>query len=160
MKMSSKFSRVLIGFVVAGALAACGGGSNQGGSGAIGAPTVEGSEVPIITLGNVPGIDDACIKITNMIGVSGQVIGGQVEPSAAKQIIDQFVAAVPSEIRGEAQQMASAYGKFIDVLAQNGNNFAMAMSNPEALAAFEEINRLDLDGTFERINAYLEEKCT
>ena len=158
MKKTSKIRRVVIGLVAASALAACGGGSDGDSSGDEGSSS-GGSDMTVITVADIAGVDDTCEKIINMIGALGQVMSGQIQADAATAIVDDFVAAVPEEIRSEADIVATAFIGYIDVLSKYGGNVAAAMADPEAMNALEQLNAAEMQESTDRLNAYLTEEC-
>jgi hypothetical protein len=159
MKKASKIGRVLGGLVVAGLLAACGGGGSDSGSSGENESSSGGGDVSIVTVADLPGVDDACEKVINMIGALGQVMSGQISTDAARAIVDDFVAAVPEEIRSDADVLVSAFTGYIDVLGEYGGDMAAAMADPEVMAALEKIGAAETNASTERINAYLTDKC-
>ena len=158
MKTTSKIRRVVIGLVAASALVACGGGSDGDGS-SDGGSSSGGSDMSVITVADIAGVDDACEKLINMIGALGQVMGGQVSTDAARAIVDDFVAAVPDEIRADADVLVSAFTGYIDVLGKYGGDMAAAMADPEVMSALEKIGSAETSASTEKVNAYLADKC-
>lgn len=158
MKKTSKIRRVVIGLVAASALAACGGGSDGDSSGDEGSSS-GGSDMTVITVADIAGVDDSCEKLINMIGALGQVMGGQVSTDAAREIVDDFVAAVPDEIRADADVLVSAFTGYIDVLGKYGGDMATAMADPEVMSALEKIGSAETSASTEKVNAYLADKC-
>lgn len=159
MKKTSKIRRVVIGLVAASALVACGGGSDGDGSSDGGSSSGGDSEITVVTVVDIPGVDDACEKLINMIGALGQVMGGQVSTDAARAIVDDFVAAVPDEIRADADVLVSAFTGYIDVLGKYGGDMATAMADPEVMSALEKIGSAETSASTEKVNAYLADKC-
>ena len=159
MNKVSKIGRVLGALVVAGLLAACGGGGSDSGDSSEGESSSGGGDITVMTVADLPGVDDACEKIINMIGALGQVMGGQITTEAARAVVDDFVAAVPDEIRSDAEVLVSAFTGYIDVLGKYGGDMAAAMADPEVMAALEEIGAAETNASTERINSYLTDKC-
>lgn len=161
MARTSKWTRIVIAVVAAGTLAACGGGSDgdssSGGEG--GDSSSSGGDITVATVVNLPGVGDSCEKIINMIGALGQVMSGQIQADAATAIVDDFVAAVPAEIRSEADVVATAFIGYIDVLSKYDGNVAAAMADPEAMSALEQLNAAEMQESTDRLNAYLNDQC-
>ena len=159
MKKNSKIGRALIGVVAVAALAACGGGSDGDGASDGGSSSDGDSDATIVTVVDIPGVGDSCESMINMISATGQVIAGQLSPDAAKSTIADFVAAVPDDIRAEAEIMADAYLAYVEVLGGYSGDFAAAAADPEAIAALESLNSADTTAAYEKIALYLEDEC-
>ena len=159
MNTTSKIRRIVIGLVTTGALVACGGSSDRSGSSDGGSSAGGDSEVTIVTVADIPGVDDACEKVLNMIGASGQVIAGLVDPDTASSIISDFVSAVPDEIRSDAEVMADAFSAYVEVFAKYSGDLAAAATDPEAMAALEALDSPEVREANERVTQYLADEC-
>lgn len=161
MTRTSKWTRIVIGVVAVGTLSACGGGSDgdSSSSGGDANSSSSGADNTVITVADLPGVDDSCEKIINMIGALGQVMSGQIQSSDAQALVDDFVAAVPDEIRADADVVATAFSGYIEVLSKYDGNVAAAMADPEAMSALEQLSAAEMTASTDRLNAYLTEKC-
>ena len=159
MKKNSKIGRALIGVFTVAVLAACGGGSDGDGASDGGSSSGGDSDATIVTVADIPGVDDACEKVLNMIGASGQVIAGLVDPDTASSIISDFVSAVPDEIRSDAAVMAEAFSAYVEVFAKYSGDLAAAATDPEAMAALEALDSPEARDANERVTQYLVDKC-
>jgi hypothetical protein len=158
MKKASRIVRSVLGLAIVGILVACGGGSATDVVDDVDQTSGAG-EATVITVGDIPGANDACEKVVNMIGAMGQVMGGQISTEAARSIVDDFVAAVPQEIRADADVLVSAFTGYIDVLSKYDGDMAAAMADPEAITALERIGDAETSASTERINTYLADEC-
>ncbi|MCE2763798.1 MAG: hypothetical protein LW627_04720 [Ilumatobacteraceae bacterium] len=113
----------------------------------------------VVTMVDIPGVDDSCEKVVNMIGALGQVMAGQISTEDARAIVDDFVAAVPDEIRGDAEVLVAAFTGYIDVLAKYDGDVTTAMSDPEVMTALDKISAAETNASTDRISAYLTDKC-
>ena len=138
-------------------LAACGGGSSEETLDANSAVPVA-TEVPVITIADLPGVSDACESILNFIGATGQILGGQIDAVTGRSIVNDFLAAVDDEIRADAGIMATAVTTLLDVIEQFGD-FAAAVADPIGLEALAAIETPDYNGASERLSDYLASEC-
>jgi hypothetical protein len=159
MNKNSKIGRTLIGVVAMAVLVACGGGSDGDGASDGGSSSDGDSDATIVTVVDIPGVSDSCESMINMISATGQVIAGQLSSDAAKSTIADFVAAVPDEIRAEAEIMADAYLAYVEILGAYSGDFAAAGADPEAIAALEALNSADTNAAYEKVALYLQEEC-
>jgi hypothetical protein len=73
--------------------------------------------------------------------------------------IDQLVRLAPSEIKGDVETVAAAFGEFIDVLADYDYSIMAAATDPEAAERLEVLDSAEVQAANERISAYLEDVC-
>jgi hypothetical protein len=137
--------------------AACGGSGSPDSADEAGSDGGGGGVVS--TVGDVPGVSEACEDAVNLIGAVGQIMAGQIAAEDARATIDQFVENVPSELEADAAVFAEAYLAWVDVLATYDNDITAAYADPEAQAALERLSAVETSGAFERINAYVSEEC-
>lgn len=126
------------------------GGAEQGES--------DDGDTTIITVDDVPGISDDCQAIANFIGATGQLLSGEVDPTEARAILDDFLAAVDDSIRADAEVMAGATGAFLDVIEEFGGIEA-AFSSPEGMQAIAATSTPEYIAATERITDYLAAEC-
>lgn len=160
--------RMLIGLVTVATfgavLAACGGDSGgdtadqvDSGDGQTDG-TSDGGGVAS-TIGDVLGISEECESLVNLLSVTGQILGGQIPADAARETIDTFIAAVPSEIEADAKVFADAYMDWVTLLGKYNSDLTAAFTDPEAAAISERLNDAETSGAFERINEYAATEC-
>ena len=126
------------------------GGAEQGES--------DDGDTTIITVDDVPGISDDCQAIANFIGATGQLLSGEVDPTEARAILDDFLASVDDSIRADAEVMAGATAAFLDVIEEFGGIEA-AFSSPEGMEAIAATSTPEYIAATERITDYLAAEC-
>lgn len=137
--------------IVAGSLSACGGGSDSA--------EESTDEDTVITVADIPGIAAACENTLNMIGVTGQVLAGEVDPDAAAAVIDEFVASVPDDIRADATVMANAYTAYVEILAEYAGDMTAAISDPAVVTALDALDSPETTASIDRVNQFLVDEC-
>ena len=126
------------------------GGAEQG--------ETDDGDTTIITAGDVPGVSAECEALVNFIGVSGQLVSGQVEPDAGRAIIDDFVANVGEEVRAEAAVIAESTVGLLDAIEELGS-FENVLTTEEGMAVLSETYSPEYDAATQRINDYFAAEC-
>jgi hypothetical protein len=148
--------------VMIGALAlmGCGGGDTSSGNDSSNAGATATTEaVPLVTVGNMLGLDEACSNTVDLLSISAQMISGQVAPDLARETIARFLSNVPDEISADATIITEVYLGLIDALEKHGGNMVAAFTDPEAMEALERLDTTEVNQAGERLNAFLADKC-
>jgi hypothetical protein len=118
----------------------------------------EGNPAPN-TVGDVAGVSEECEALINLISVSGQIMAGQIPAESARETIDRFVEAVPTEIKAEATVFTDAYLDWVALLAKHNDDLTLTFADPEAAAVSERLADAEMSGAFERITGYVTAEC-
>ena len=117
-----------------------------------------GGDLPV-TIPNVPGVPAECMEIINAMSAAGMAAAGQGDMAQAAAYMQGLVAAVPDELKADAQIFADAYAGWLTVLAQYNNDFTQAMTDPAAQQAMMALSTPEVEAASQRLGDYMEATC-
>ena len=99
------------------------------------------------------------MEIINAMSAAGMAAAGQGDMAQAAAYMQGLVAAVPDELKADAQIFADAYAGWLTVLAQYNNDFTQAMTDPAAQQAMMALSTPEVEAASQRLGDYMEATC-
>jgi len=108
-----------------------------------------------------PGLSDECAKLyTEFTGAFATIMaGGDDAEQAADDLADNLADALPPELHDDAEVVANAFHDIATVMAKYHGDMSQVLQDPDATAAFDELDSPEVTQASDNISAYLEKTC-
>lgn len=135
----------------------CGGDDSTGDAGRSGGDS--GGDTELTLPDSIPGLTDDCRDLYQRFATAMGSIGtGATED--LEEVFGALEEVVPDELKEQARVLADAMGKYSEVLAKYDNDLTKAMTDPEAMAALEELGTDEVNEASTVIGDYLDDTCS
>ena len=111
-----------------------------------------------ITLPSVAGVTAECQAIVNAMSGAAAAFTGQGDAAQTKAMFAALEGAMPDELKDDARIFAEAYGKYFDLL-MTFDDPSKALTDPQMIAAMQEIGTPEVQAAADNISAYMDEAC-
>jgi hypothetical protein len=139
-------------------LVGCGSDESTDGAGGDNAGTSGGGDTEITLPDSIPGVSDDCRDLYQRFATAMGSIGTGA-PDDLDEVFGALEDVVPEELKDDAKVLAEAFGKYSEVLAKYDNDLTKAMTDPEAMAALEELGTDEVNEASTVIGDYLDDTC-
>ena len=106
----------------------------------------------------VPGDTANCMAVINAMSAAAAAVSGQGDATEFQAMIEGLQAAMPDDLKDDAQIFGEAYGEFLAVIAAHEGD-ANAMSDPAVMAALQAIGTPEVEAAANNISAYMDSAC-
>lgn len=99
-----------------------------------------------------------CVALLQAMGSAANAVSGQGDAAEWEAMTSALVAAVPDDLKDDAQVFAQAYGQFLAVMAEHeGEDNPMA--NADVMAALQAISTPEVEAAANNISDYMDATC-
>lgn len=104
------------------------------------------------------GSQTECMALIQAMGSAAAAVGGQGDAAEWEAMATAMVAAVPDDLKGDAEIFGQAYGEFLAVIAQHeGEDNPMASA--DVMAALQELGTPEVQAASDAIGEYMDTNC-
>ncbi len=108
--------------------------------------------------GIVPGDTASCMAVINAMSAAAAAVSGQGDAAEFQAMIDGLQAAVPDDLKDDAQIFGQAYAEFLAVMAAHQGD-ANPMADPDVMAALQAIGTPEVEAAANNISEYMDATC-
>lgn len=99
-----------------------------------------------------------CVALVQAMGAAASAASGQGDAAQWEAMSSGLIAAVPDDLKDDAQVFAQAYGEFLTVMAQHQGE-ANPMANADVMAALQAIGTPEVEAAANNISDYMDATC-